>query len=669
MGANEDVDKTVGTVEKTLKEEGSAKAYEALQKDFQDYAQGGNRSAADIQAYWNGVNEKLKESGTLGTLSLEYAKSNPLIQESSSMQGGTITAQSVERQRIHNERAVGKSDYRENTKDYASERFDLMFQNELRDQFRNKQGIANDGYIHAYEINERLSSLDHDRTEQNEKEGRRSQLASLISVREGREQSDLFTQLDTAKDGGKGDGRISKDDLDAYTKGADRALQELRNLSGENAQLPDKFDPNNPLGTRYNKEWLDTVKHLQEQYDTHREEGDWNPFTNELITRESLAKSLGYKDAATMNAENTIKPQTEPAPEVQPEQPEVPAANQDDPDKALKDRGNDLITAIRALPQETMKQFDDGMSREEVQGILNQDRQDNSLTQQQRNTFTALEKDWDTVVGAGKNADVNFLAGDDYKAAEAKKSEAARTALTSVSGADMSSFVDDKGNVDKAKLEAYVGNDLAQANEDPQKMAAYSHLLQNFDQISHDGKTFTQDQLKAYAAVHGAENFEPYKAEAPGANPEQPAPAATDDAALKEAIAKMGEMKQTDALGKGGTFYDLATRAINERAAVTGEKADPNAIMREVARIVIVNEIGPESVRQNLQQMLEDPNAKITGANLPKALNSVSANQQLKIYGEGDHERYAKRALAQAAGKDVNNDGKINEDDYGYTGG
>jgi hypothetical protein len=303
MGAKEDVDKTVGNIEKTLKEEGSGKAYEALQKEFQEYAQGGNRSQEDVANYWNGVNEKLKASGSLSTLSLEYAKNNPLIADSY----GTITNQTLEQQRVHNERAIGRSDYTRNTKDYASERFDLMFQNELSDQFKNKKGIADDGRIHAYEVTDRLNSLDSDRKSQNEREGRRGALSELITVREGKTQSDLFTVLDTAKDGGKGDGRISDSDISAYLKDAEKALAELKKFKGDDAQLPATYDPNNPLGTKFNQKWVDTVKHLQSQYETHRQEGDWNPFTDELITRESLAKSLGYRDAADMTAQNTKK--------------------------------------------------------------------------------------------------------------------------------------------------------------------------------------------------------------------------------------------------------------------------------------------------------------------------------------------------------------------------
>jgi hypothetical protein len=302
MGANEDVDKTVGNIEKTLREEGSGKAYEALQKEFQEYAQGGNRSQEDVANYWNGVNEKLKASGSLSTLSLEYAKNNPLIADAN----GTITNQTLEQQRIHNERAIGRSDYTRNTKDYASERFDLMFQNELSDQFKNKTGIADDGRIHAYEVTDRLNSLDSDRRNQNEKEGRRGAVSELITVREGQTQSDLFKVLDTSKNGGNGDGRISTGDLDAYVANAARALEDLKRYN-PNGELPEAFDPKNPLGTMYNKKWLETVKHLQSNYGTHREEGDWNPFTDELITQASLAKSLGYKDAADMTAQNTKK--------------------------------------------------------------------------------------------------------------------------------------------------------------------------------------------------------------------------------------------------------------------------------------------------------------------------------------------------------------------------
>jgi hypothetical protein len=371
--------------------------------------------------------------------------------------------------------------------------------------------------------------------------------------------------------------------------------------------------------------------------------------TNKLL--DTYATNMGTnRDIAKMQAEQRAAlDKTTDAPTV------TPPGNTGDLDK----RSDAINDAVRALPDKDKEPFlTDGMTKAELQAVLDKDAKDQSLTQSQRDTFTALNKDWDTIVPADaqNNRVINL---EDFAKKAMPHFDAldkdAQAKLAGISGKDMSVVVNEKGEIDKGKLDALLANKEYTTNANADEKASYEYLSDHFNDISHDGKVITHDQLATYAKTHKFEAYQDYKDKAEPTAPEK-------DPKLEAARAKVDAFKQEDALAAGEPPYNLAARALQERAKLTGEKVDHSAIMREVARLVIANEIGPENVRQNLQKML-DSGAAISDKNLPKALNGVKIGQPLKLYTDAEKEAIAKRIAARDAG-DTSQDGN-----YGMYGG
>jgi hypothetical protein len=320
---------------------------------------------------------------------------------------------------------------------------------------------------------------------------------------------------------------------------------------------------------------------------------------------------------------------------------------------------NDIVDMIRLLPPDVQAQFADGtMTHDEVEALLNEDARTGNLTVAQRETLDTLDDNWNLWVGKGN--DLNMFEFNTPQQAERIYNEIqhAHDSLTPLSGASMGGLLNEEGNLDRTKLEEFVNNPLVEANVDAEEMRGYRYLLENFDNISHDGQQIAPEELQQFAEMHGLNDFKAWEKEA--------APT-EEEAALQARMDELRALPQTATRGPG-LFYELATQTLTDRAAITGEEVTHQAIMREVARILITSEFGPEEVRQHMQSLLDDPNAIITGADLPMVLNYVKNDDEFTIYNEAELERLARLSLAQESGEDANGDGAITEDDYGFTG-
>lgn len=302
----------------------------------------------------------------------------------------------------------------------------------------------------------------------------------------------------------------------------------------------------------------------------------------------------------------------------------------------LESRKDAVLDSVRALPPELIEPLrKDGVAKEEVADILAKN--GDKLTKQQKDTFQGLVNDWDKIVGAGKTFDIDGQ----WKEYYPQHFEAADKAAQEKLKGDVSPLMNDKGEIDKAQLDQFLSNKDAKDSAKPETLAAAQYLKEHFDEISHDGQTITKDQLEAYKKLHKVAD-------------------GSTDPNLEKAKQQVEGLTQSDSLKSGEPPYNLAARLLQERAKLTGETVDHNKIMREVARLVIVNEIGPESVRQNLQKML-DENKPISSKNLPKALNYVKVGQPLKTYSDQEKAELAQILAKKAADQQPPQDENYNQ--------
>lgn len=631
MSTSDDAAKTVKDVVTTNHDKGAHDAGTKLHDDFVKYSQ--DHTADETRQYWDAVSKQLKDNGLLTTLAFDYAKDTKEIKNS----GGVVTRDNTERELQHNKDMVRVGG--DNVKGSAENQYRAMMQTELLDAF-DKSGKGEKGYEWMHKaksylgtstITEHLNAVENDRKTQVGKEQLRTpELMGALKSPDGKEPGDFWKTV-----AGQ-DGKVSQDELDNYIKTA-KAQQ----------VLPDKFDPANGDKTKYNAEWLKAAEQMKAQTEKLRN-GDntglfgWGGSANN-IDQESLAKGLGFKDAATMLGENKRQ---EAAPVA-----DTNGGGNNNGD--LASRSDAIVKSLGLLPDEQLKPFiEKGMTKDDANKLLEGDAKDHNLTVNQRDTLTKLRDDWDTVVGKDKPLDVKGLLEKDGKpspATEHLKETAAKAqaGMAAINGADMSALVDDKGNITKDKVDAFLAKKPdGMSDEDYTKGKERAQFLKdNFNDISHDGTTISHDNMKQYAASMGAsDKYQDYK-DKPG----EAAPPAADQA-TKDAQAKLDGLKQSDHLNSKEVPYDMAKRILEERSKVTGEATDSKAIMREVARLCITNGIGKPEVIANLQKKLEDPNYKITGKDLPKELNYVRYNQEMKIYSDAEKAKYVDMIKAKAGG-------------------
>jgi hypothetical protein len=507
------------------------------------------------------------------------------------------------------------------------------------------------GYAGWSTIENHLNDVEKSRKEQVGKEALRTpELMTALQSPDGKSQGDFWKQLADK------DGKITPDKLDDYIK-----------QSKAQQTLPDQFNPQDADHTKYNQQWLKAAEQLKSHTEQLRN-GDsvfLGMGNQNNIDQESLAKGLGYRDAAQMLGENK-KAEAAPVGDQTNN-----GGNQQPAD--LASRSDAILKSVATLPDADMQPIlKNGLTKDGVQKLLDGDSKDHNLTVNQRDTFTKLRDDWDKVVGAGKPVDVNGMAHDAQdpnKPSEAtnhlkETATKAQDGLSKLNGADLSALVDDKGNITKDKVDAYLAQKPdGMSDDDYNKGKERAQFIKdNFNDMSHDGTTISHDNMKQYAASMGAgaDKYQDYS-DKPGATDQGP------DQATKDAQAKVDGLKQSEQLHKGEHVFDMAKRVLEERAKLTGEATDNNAVMREVARLCISNGIGKPEVLANLQKRLDDPAGKVSDSNLPKELNYLRYGQEIKTYTDADKAKYVD-AIKKKAAPESNPNPTGRPDNYADTG-
>lgn len=634
MTTSDDAAKTVKEVVTTNHDKGAHDAGTKLHDDFVTYSQ--KHSADETRAYWDQVNQQM-DKGLLTTLAFDWAKGNKEV----SNMGGVVNRGDTQKELKHNQDTVAVAG--DNVQGSAEFKFKAMMEKELIDAFdHSKKGdkgyewMSRDGsYVSSGVIGRHLDSIERDRKDQVGKEALRTpELMKALQSPDGKSPSEFWKSLADK------DGHVTQEKLDDYIKQA-KGVQ----------TLPDKFNPQDQEHTKYNAEWLKAAEQLKSNTEK-LQNGDlgsgflWLGHSGH-IDQESLAKGLGYKDAATMLGENK---KTEVAPVG-----DQTTGGSAAPPADLASRANGIVKTVAMLPGDATSQIlDKGMTKADAQKLLDTDSTDHNLSVNQRDTLTKLRDDWDTVIGKDKTLDVKSLTVTDGKPSATvqslkETSHAAQDGLAKLNGADMSALVDN-GAITKDKVDAFLAKKPdGMSDDDYTKGKERAQFLKdNFNDISHDGTTISHDNLKQYAAALGAtDKYQDYKDSAAS-------PPAGADQATKDAQAKLDALKQSDHLNKGEVPYDMAKRILEERSKVTGEATDGKAIMREVARLCITNGIGKPEVIAHLQKKLDDPNYRFSDKDLPKELNYVRYNQNLKIYTDAEKAKYVD-AIKTKAGVQASN--------------
>ncbi len=87
----------------------------------------------------------------------------------------------------------------------------------------------------------------------------------------------------------------------------------------------------------------------------------------------------------------------------------------------------------------------------------------------------------------------------------------------------------------------------------------------------------------------------------------------------------MDDLPKATKLEKGKVLWDIASASLRERAQLTGEATDKDAIFREVNRIMVLNGYPDANI---------DGKSGISMRDLPSAWNHVSTNQEFHLYDE-----------------------------------